>query len=144
MISTEQAEALVDILKGGWNAGDGARYAEAFADDADFVTVAGMHVRGRRAIAESHDRIFTTVYRGSNVGMRIEKLRPLSDGVALMHVGATLDVPEGPFAGTMEALMTIVIDGSGDRAQIAALHNTIVRDLAQAAGRANDATEGKA
>jgi uncharacterized protein (TIGR02246 family) len=143
MISTEQAQALVDVLQGGWNAGDGARYAEAFSEDADFVTVAGTHVHGRQAIAASHDRIFSSIYKDSRVAMRVHQLRQIGHDKALLHVAATLDVPQGPFAGTMEALMTTVVDASGGEPKLLALHNTIVRDLAQAAGRLNDIKEGQ-
>lgn len=135
MISEAQAKALIAELQAGWNAGDGKAFAAPFAEDADFVTVAGQHARGRQAIADNHDRIFSTVYKGSRVSMELAQLRPLRNGLALMHIAPTLEVPEGQFAGTMNALMTTVVDGSGERPQIVALHNTIVRDLAQAAGR---------
>jgi uncharacterized protein (TIGR02246 family) len=49
MINQEQAETLVKTLQDAWNEGDGRRYAASFADDADFVTVAGLHARGRQA-----------------------------------------------------------------------------------------------
>jgi uncharacterized protein (TIGR02246 family) len=139
MISDDQAQALVTTMQSGWNAADGASYAAAFADDADFVTVTGLRVRGRQAIADSHDRIFNTVYKGSRVAMRVADLRPLSNEMALMHIIATLDVPDGPMAGTMNALMTTVVDGSNNSPRIVALHNTIVRDLAEAAGRPGQA-----
>lgn len=135
MISQDQAQALAAQLQDAWNAGDGAAFAAPFAEDADFVTVAGMHAHGRQEIADNHDRIFSTVYKGSRVSMRLAQLRELPGGLTLMHLAPTLEVPEGPMAGTMNALMTIVIDGSGAAPQIVALHNTIVRDLTAAAGR---------
>jgi len=136
LISRKQAEALVAQLQTAWNAGDGTAFAAPFAEDADFVTVAGMHVRGRQAIADNHDRIFTTIYKGSRVAMRVEQLRPLGGSLALLHIAPTLDVPKGRLAGTMNALMTTVVDDNSGEPVILALHNTIVRDLAQAAGQA--------
>ncbi len=134
MISEAQAKALIAELQAGWNAGNGEAFAAPFAEDADFVTVAGQHARGRQAIADNHNRIFSTIYKGSRVSMTLAQLRPLGDGLALMHIAPTLEVPEGPMAGTMDALMTTVVDDRFDRPQIVALHNVIVRDLAQAAG----------
>jgi uncharacterized protein (TIGR02246 family) len=139
MISDDQARSLVATMEDGWNAADGTRYSEPFAADADFVTVAGMHLQGRQAIADSHDRIFSTVYKGSRVAMRLADLRPINDETALMHVAATLNVPSGSLSGTMNALMTIVVSKTSGKPEIAALHNTIVRNLAQAAGRPGQA-----
>ncbi len=135
MINQEQAETLVKTLQDAWNEGDGRRYAAPFAEDADFVTVAGLHARGRHAIADNHDRIFSTIYKGSRASMWVEQLRPIGSDLALLHIGATLEVPGGPLAGTMQALMTTVVDDSDGQPAILSLHNTIVRDLAQAAGR---------
>jgi uncharacterized protein (TIGR02246 family) len=135
MIDQQQAETLVKALEDAWNGGDGRRYAAPFADDADFVTVAGLHARGRQAIADNHDRIFSTIYKSSRVSMSVEQLRSIGSGLSLLHIGATLEIPGGPLAGTMQALMTTVVDNSDGQPAIVSLHNTIVRDLAQAAGR---------
>ena len=134
MIAPKQAERLVASLQDAWNTGDAAAYAAVFAIDADFVTVAGAHARGRQVIADNHERIFATIYKGSRASMQVEQLRSIGE-LALLHIAATLEVPAGPLAGTMKALMTTVVDDRSGQPAIVALQNTIVRDLADAAGR---------
>jgi len=45
---------LVGELEKAWNAADGAGFARAFADDADFVNIRGLHFRTRENIAKGH------------------------------------------------------------------------------------------
>src|SRR5690348_13572087 len=92
----DDAAALAARLESAWNSGDGAGFSAAFADDADFVNVMGMHARGREAIAHGHAEIFRTIYAGSTVRYRLETARLLRPDVGLAHVDATLTVPAGP------------------------------------------------
>ncbi|MGH7721067.1 MAG: SgcJ/EcaC family oxidoreductase [Gemmatimonadaceae bacterium] len=91
-------ERLVGQLEAAWNSMDSA----AFADDADFVTIRGEHFRGRSAIAAGHAAIFRTIYAGSTTHLTIEAARLLRPEVALVHVHALLEVPQGPLAGRTE------------------------------------------
>ena len=126
--SSDQAslERLVGDLEAAWNTGDGAAFAAAFAVDADFVNVYGMHVRGRTAIAAGHQYIFTTIYKDSKVEYRIVSVRELAPGVALVHVAAKLNVPAGPMAGGREAFWTGVATRLDDGWKFAAFQNTHV------------------
>lgn len=121
-------ETLVEALEDAWNAGDGAGFAAAFADDADFVNVYGMHGRGRTAIAKGHHFIFTTVYKDSKVEYRVVSVRMLAPGVAVLHVSARLNVPGGPLVGTHEALWTGIATLLDDSWKFAAFQNTFVKE----------------
>ena len=123
-----EAQDLVRAMETAWNAADSAGFVDAFADDADFVNVLGMHVRGRDAIAEGHAQIFRTVYAGSRVAYRVEGARLLRPDVALVHVYATLEVPGGPMAGQHEARYSMVLIHDGGTWRIASFHNTFIRD----------------
>lgn len=133
IISSDRSslERLVEELEDAWNAGDSDAFAAAFADDADFVNVYGMHGRGRKAIANGHHFIFTTVYKDSKVEYRVVSARMLASGVALVHVSARLNVPGGPLAGTHEALWSGVATLCDDAWKFAAFHNTFVKDPPQ-------------
>jgi uncharacterized protein (TIGR02246 family) len=120
------AETVVKHLEDAWNAADGAAFAAPFADDADFVNVRGDLHSGREAIAAGHDRIFSTIYAGSTVRYSVSKARELDDGVILAHVPALLKVPNGPLAGEINALISLVLVRDGDEHRIAAFHNTAV------------------
>ena len=120
-------QQLVGAMESAWNTGDGAAFAEAFAEDADFVNVYGMHARGRSAIAAGHNFIFTTIYKGSTVEYRIDSMRELVPEVTLVHVSAKLTVPAGPMAGTHEAVWSGVTMLTSDGWKFAAFQNTFVK-----------------
>src|SRR5215213_7476556 len=58
--------AIVIRLQDAWNAGDSKAFAAPFAEDADYVVVNGMRIKGRATIDSGHRGIFDTVYKGSN------------------------------------------------------------------------------
>jgi uncharacterized protein (TIGR02246 family) len=124
----DEAQALATQMENAWNSADGPAFVAAFAEDADFVNVLGMHVRGRDAIAAGHDQIFRTVYAGSRVAYRVESTRLLRPDVALVHVEAGLDVPGGPMAGHHDARYSMVLTRDGGEWRIASFHNTFIRD----------------
>jgi uncharacterized protein (TIGR02246 family) len=123
-----EAQGLAERLESAWNSADGHGFAAAFAEDADFVNVLGMHARGRDAIAEGHRQIFSTIYRGSQVGYRVESARLLRPEVGLVHVHAVLEVPGGAMAGRHEARYSLVLTRDGGDWRIASFHNTFIRD----------------
>ncbi|CAN5434795.1 SgcJ/EcaC family oxidoreductase [soil metagenome] len=77
---------LVKQMEECWNAGDGHAYATRFTEDADFVTIIGLHISGRKAIAEGHQQIFATVYKDSQNTATITDVRFVRTDVALAHV----------------------------------------------------------
>lgn len=98
-MSTANREAelsgLIDTFVAGWNAGSGERLASAFAPDADFTNVMGLHARGRDVIARGHDEILATVFRGTRLEATINQIRYLRPDVAAMDVTLTLRGADG-------------------------------------------------
>ena len=119
------SDLLADLEKA-WNAGDGVRFAQPFAEDADFVNIRGEHFRTREAIARGHQAIYDTIYKGSVVRYQLVKVRPIVAGVLMAHVRGALNVPTGPFAGELRSLFTMVLTQDQNSWQIAAFHNTLV------------------
>jgi uncharacterized protein (TIGR02246 family) len=117
---------IVARLETAWNAGDGAAFAQPFAEDADFVNIRADHFRTREVIARGHQGIFDTVYKASVVRYRLASVREIAKGVLLAHVTATLKVPTGPLAGEHDALYSLVLVQNGSDWRIAAFHNTLV------------------
>jgi uncharacterized protein (TIGR02246 family) len=117
-------EGIVHGLQSAWNAGDGPGFAAAFAEDADFVNIRGEHHKGRAAISAGHEAILRTVYAGSSYRSVLEAARLVATGVALVHVQAILDVPEGPLAGRHQARYSMVLTRTSGSWEIAAFHNT--------------------
>jgi uncharacterized protein (TIGR02246 family) len=48
-------------MESGWNTKSGERFAE----DADYVVINGMYIKGRKAIETGHQQIFDTIYKSS-------------------------------------------------------------------------------
>jgi uncharacterized protein (TIGR02246 family) len=118
-------ETIVTHLEAAWNAMDGDAFAAPFADDADFVNVRAEHFRGRDAIAAGHTAIFRSIYAGSANRYTLESARVVRSDVALTHVHAVLDVPQGPLKGRHEARFSLVLTREPGAWKIAAFHNTL-------------------
>src|ERR1044071_2803782 len=60
----------VKQMETGWNTKSGALFAKPFAEDADYVVINGMYIKGRAAIEVGHQRIFGAVVHvsGQRVG----------------------------------------------------------------------------
>lgn len=120
------AEQAVRRMEQGWNEADGDTYAAPFAEEADFVDIRGAHHRGRARIADGHQAIFDTIYRGSRLEMQVVDARALEDQVVLARVRAEMDAPTGPLAGRNAAMMTLVLARAEEGWEVVSAHNTAV------------------
>ena len=119
-------EAVLEGMVRAWNAGNGADFARYCDEDADYVNIYGFHAHGRQEVAAGHDHIFRTVYAGSRMELNIAQLRFLRPDVALVHVRARLQVPQGPLAGEMKSVPGMVMRRTESGWSIAAFQNTLV------------------
>jgi uncharacterized protein (TIGR02246 family) len=86
---------LVTTFVEGWNAGSGDTLARAFATDADFTNVMGLHAHGRDVIARGHDEILATVFRGTRLAATVDQIRYLRPDVAVVDATLTLRGADG-------------------------------------------------
>ena len=114
-------------MEAGWNAKSGAQFARSFADDADYVVINGVYVKGREVIAEGHQRIFDTVFKESTLSLSVKQVRMLRPDVAVVHVTGTLKLPRGAEAQTSESILTVVMTKESGAWKIAAFQNTEVK-----------------
>jgi uncharacterized protein (TIGR02246 family) len=119
-------EHIVRQLEAAWNALDGAAFANAFAEDCDFINIRGEHFRGRDAVAAGHTALFHGIYAGSRNQLTLEDARLLRPGVALVRVRSLLDVPQGPMTGRHSARFSMVLIEQDGHWVIAAFHNTLM------------------
>jgi uncharacterized protein (TIGR02246 family) len=124
--------AIVEQMVKGWNAKNGAEFAKPFAEDADYVVINGMQIKGRTAIAKGHQGIFDTVYKNSTISYAVESIRFLRSDIAVVHVFGSLKVTEGESTRTGNARMTLVITKTGGKWEIAAFQNTSVQETNEA------------
>lgn len=114
-------------LEAGWNSKSGALFARPFAEDADYVVINGMHIRGRAAIDEGHQQIFDTHMKGTTLGLNVKQTRYVRADVAVVHVGARLKLPQaGGSAKEADAAITLVMSKEKGNWQIVAFQNTQV------------------
>ena len=116
--------AIVQSVQDAWNAHDGKAFAAPFADDADYVIINGMKIKGREAIERGHAAIFTTVYKDSHNVAAVRSVRFLRPDVAVVHVEWNMEVRPGGEKG--RAMSTMVMTREGDGWSIAAFQNTSV------------------
>lgn len=122
---------VVKQVEDGWNAHDGKAFAAPFANDADYVVVNGMKLKGREAIEKGHTGIFTTIYKDSHNVASIKSIRFLRPDVAVLHVEWNLEFRMGGETRKGHAINTMVLTKEGGKWSIAAFQNTPV----QAEGR---------
>ena len=116
---TEQIYALWQRMEQGWALGDGEAFAGVFAQDVDFVTVRGEELFGRQAVARGHAQLFAGPYRDTKLTAEISLIKPLSDGISLVHVTSSI----AP-AGITTHAQAVVVQRDGEW-EIAAFHNMI-------------------
>lgn len=112
---------IVTRMQEGWNTGSGKEFAAAFDEDADYVIVNGMRVKGRKEIAAGHQHIFDTIYKNSRQSSTVQTVRFLSDTIALAHVEWNLKLAD---AREGKAMNLLVLTKKNGQWSIAAFHNT--------------------
>jgi uncharacterized protein (TIGR02246 family) len=121
-------ESIVAKLERAWNAGDAAGFAAPFAIDGDQVNIFGTVLKGRAEIAERHDRIFKTIFLGSHNTLRLVETRRVSDNVVLARMHSRVDVPQGPLAGELQTLASLLFRKMDEGWELVTFHNTRIDD----------------
>jgi uncharacterized protein (TIGR02246 family) len=111
-------------LESGWNAKSGASFAKPFADDADYVVINGMQIKGRAGIAEGHQGIFDTIYKDSTLNLSVKQVRFIRPEVAVVHVAAHLKATQNGETQEGDAVITLVMTKDKGEWKIAAFQNT--------------------
>lgn len=114
----------VKQMETGWNTKSGALFAKPFAEDADYVVINGMHIKGRAVIETAHQRIFDTIYKDTTITLAVKQIRFLRPDVAVVHVNGHRNGPTKEL--TSEAILTLVMTKEKQGWTIAAFQNTQV------------------
>lgn len=123
---TAAIAALVGEMESGWNAKNGAQFAMPFAEDADYVVINGVHIKGRSAIAQGHQQIFDTVFRKSTLKTTVERSRLLTADIAIVHVRSDLTVGEGSSVDTRSGRIMLILSRNRGNWEIEAFQNTSI------------------
>ena len=114
----------VKLLETGWNTKSGAVFAKPFAEDADYVVINGMYIKGRPGIEKGHQQIFDTIYKETTITLAIKQIRFLRPDVAVVHVHGDRTSPVKELQ--QKALLTLVMTKEDQGWTIAAFQNTAV------------------
>jgi len=114
----------VKQMETGWNTKSGAVFAKPFAEDADYVVINGMYIKGRATIESAHQRIFDTIYKDTNLTLAVKQIRFLRADVAVVHVDGLRTGPANePNQG---AMLTLTMTKEKQGWVIAAFQNTAI------------------
>ena len=69
----QEVNQVLSKLMTAWGAGDGAAFASAFTEQADFVPYFGIHVQGRQGIANAHQPAFDSFLRGIETSLSTQE-----------------------------------------------------------------------
>ena len=116
--------ANVEQMAKGWSMKSGAEFAKPFAEDSDFVVGNGMHIKGRAANAEAHQRIFDTIYKDSSIVPVVKQIRFLRPDVAIVYGESNLIYKTDGEEKKLKGLVTLVMTKENGKWSIAAFQNT--------------------
>jgi uncharacterized protein (TIGR02246 family) len=116
----------VKQMEAGWNTKSGALFAKPFAEDADYVVINGMYLKGRATIEKAHQQIFDTIFKNTTVSITVKQLRFLRPDVAIVHITSHKDAPENERELVSNGLVTMVMTKDKEGWKIAAFQNTQV------------------
>jgi uncharacterized protein (TIGR02246 family) len=117
-------------LQEAWNRHDMRAFANQFAEDADFVNVAGVWWKGRSEIEQKHRASHATIFRDSTLSVEDVEVRFLTPDIAIAHVLTALvgqKMADGTVVSPRRALLTLVLQKQSGKWMIVASHNTDVR-----------------
>ena len=121
--SAQPAELIRDFVDG-WNAADGARLAQPFAETADFTAVNGLRVKGRDLIGAGHDELLSTLFHGVTLAASVVSVRFLSPDIAVVEAEFTYP-GKAILPGVTRALAQYVATRSDKGWEIAVFRNMI-------------------
>jgi uncharacterized protein (TIGR02246 family) len=113
-----------------WNAHDMDAMAELFAEDADFVNVAGMRLKGKRQIRDEHAKRHEMQFKESVLSVRSVGVRFLKPDVALVQIDWRMEGdrdPDGTSRAPRTGIVSWVVLREANEWRIVSSHNTNVR-----------------
>jgi uncharacterized protein (TIGR02246 family) len=122
--------ALYDELVAGWNQGDGARFAAAFAEDGDLVAFDGTRLHGRPVIERFQQELFDKWMKGTRLTGAVDDVTFPGPDTAVMHaIGGTIPRGKDRPARARDSIQTLVAVRTPAGWRLAAFQNTRVRPI---------------
>ena len=133
----DSIEAIIAAQCAAWEQGDAEAFAASATDEVSFTNVMGMYTIGRDPFRAQHARIFATIYKGTRMTQRLERIAFVRDDVAVVDTLTGLEgvahLPPGfaPGDGAPQARLQQVFVKDEGAWRIAAFHNVFVNPAFQ-------------
>ncbi len=117
-----------------WSRGDAAALRALFAEDADFVNVAGLWWHGAERIGRVHGVAFATYFQGAVLSEERLETRALGASAAVARVRARLEgqrSPGGGAAGPRRTMLMLVAEARPEGWRLVAAQTTDVVEGAE-------------
>lgn len=120
---------LAQAMQDGWNRKDGQAFAAPFADGHDYVNIHGMFIpdASREGNARAHQGLFASVYKDTDLSLRVTKVRFLSPQIAVAHFQGHTHPKGNADEKRQEIVITGVMQKRAGQWEIVAFQNTQVK-----------------
>jgi uncharacterized protein (TIGR02246 family) len=125
-VTDEQAiRNVIQKLEKGWNNASGETFASVFTDTHDFIVWNGYYFKGQNIEdnTRTHDYIFSSMYKGTQLFLTVDKIRFIREDIALVHVfgsvvGKSETRPKDP-----QVLISMIVEKTNEDWKISSFHN---------------------
>jgi uncharacterized protein (TIGR02246 family) len=124
--------ALVAAEAAAWNRGSAAEFADRALTDISFTNIFGMFSVGKAPFVAQHERIFSTIYKGSTNHLQIEHLTLVKPDVAIVDILTVVTGVQRPppgvqfIDGALHSRLQQVLVRQADGWWVASFHNVAV------------------
>jgi uncharacterized protein (TIGR02246 family) len=132
----QEIGSLIAAEDDAWNRGEAAAFAARALPDIVFTNIVGMFSVGKSPFVVQHERIFSTIYKGSTCRQSIQHITLLKPDVAIVDTLAVLTgfthTPPGigTIDGAIHARLEQVLVRLNDGWWVASFHNVAVNPAA--------------
>ena len=121
-----QIRDLIMTMEMGWTNKDGNLFAKPFTENADYVIINGLRIKGRTAIADGHQRIFDSFYKQTFIQTVVQSIRFLRPDIAVVHVNSSMTGTSNGHDVDTKAIISLTVEKTTAGWQIASFQNTAV------------------
>ena len=102
----------------GWNEANGQKFAEPYAEDANFIGFDGTYLFGRMEIAEFHQMLFDKFLRGTRLIGKIKSIKfPIPNVAIIVAISGTIEANQSSINPERNSIHTIVAINHRDSGQ---------------------------
>jgi uncharacterized protein (TIGR02246 family) len=132
----QEIESLITGEDVAWNRGDAVGFAARVLPEVVFTNIVGMFSVGKAPFVAQHERIFSTIYKGSTCHQSIQHITLLKPDVAIVDTLAIVTGFEhtppgiGTIDGALHARLEQVLVRTKEGWWVASFHNVAVNPAA--------------